>query len=161
MVNQATEQDIVTRAASKLFKAMDWLVPVPTDASHQERRSYFIAAIGLPLALLSHFLFIFLFADVVDFTPMSAEMAPTELVELLNEVFSDFDVLSEKYGLEKSRQLATVTWSPPVCLNHALTMPRCWLKWRLTCRHRLMVTAIRTTNSRFASASIQDRWSPA
>jgi adenylate cyclase len=46
-----------------------------------------------------------LFADVVDFTPLSAEMAPAELVELLNEVFSDFDVLSEKYGLEKIKTI--------------------------------------------------------
>jgi guanylate cyclase len=42
-----------------------------------------------------------LFADVVNFTPMSAQMTATELVELLNEVFSHFDTLVEKYGLEK------------------------------------------------------------
>jgi adenylate cyclase len=46
-----------------------------------------------------------LFADVVDFTPMSAEMTPTELVELLNEVFSHFDTLTEKYGLEKIKTI--------------------------------------------------------
>jgi len=46
-----------------------------------------------------------LFADVVDFTPMSATMTPEELVELLNEVFSDFDVLTEKYGLEKIKTI--------------------------------------------------------
>jgi adenylate cyclase len=40
-----------------------------------------------------------LFADVVNFTPMSAQMTPVELVEVLNEVFSAFDVLAEKYGL--------------------------------------------------------------
>ena len=32
-----------------------------------------------------------LFADVVDFTPMSEKMSPTELVDLLNEIFSYFD----------------------------------------------------------------------
>src|SRR5262249_19171411 len=42
-----------------------------------------------------------LFADVVDFTPMSAAMTPLELVALLNEVFSFFDTLTEKYSLEK------------------------------------------------------------
>ena len=46
-----------------------------------------------------------LFADVVDFTPMSATMTPTELVELLNEVFSHFDTLTEKYGLEKIKTI--------------------------------------------------------
>lgn len=42
-----------------------------------------------------------LFADVVDFTPMSAEMTPTELVGVLNEVFSDIDGLVDELGLEK------------------------------------------------------------
>lgn len=46
-----------------------------------------------------------LFADVVNFTPLSATMTPTELVELLNEVFSHFDLLVEKYGLEKIKTI--------------------------------------------------------
>lgn len=46
-----------------------------------------------------------LFADIVDFTPMSASMTPTELVELLNEVFSYFDLLVEKHGLEKIKTI--------------------------------------------------------
>ena len=46
-----------------------------------------------------------LFADVVNFTPLSATMTPIELVELLNEVFSHFDSLVEKYGLEKIKTI--------------------------------------------------------
>ena len=46
-----------------------------------------------------------LFADVVGFTPMSAKMTPTELVELLNEVFSHFDLMAEKYKLEKIKTI--------------------------------------------------------
>jgi guanylate cyclase len=46
-----------------------------------------------------------LFADVVNFTPMSATMTPVELVDLLNEVFSHFDALVEKYGLEKIKTI--------------------------------------------------------
>lgn len=42
-----------------------------------------------------------LFADVVDFTPMSAEMSPPELVGLLNAVFTTFDELVSELGLEK------------------------------------------------------------
>jgi guanylate cyclase len=42
-----------------------------------------------------------LFADVVDFTPMSAEMSPPELVRLLNAVFTIFDGFVEELGLEK------------------------------------------------------------
>lgn len=46
-----------------------------------------------------------LFADVVDFTPMSAGMAPAELVALLDEVFSAIDALVEKRGLEKIKTI--------------------------------------------------------
>ena len=46
-----------------------------------------------------------LFADVVDFTPLSARMSPTETVELLNEVFSHFDTIVEKHGLEKIKTI--------------------------------------------------------
>ena len=42
-----------------------------------------------------------LFADVVDFTPMSAQMSPPELVGLLNSVFTKFDEFVEDLGLEK------------------------------------------------------------
>ena len=42
-----------------------------------------------------------LFADVAGFTPMSAGMAPAELVGLLNEVFSICDGFVEELGLEK------------------------------------------------------------
>lgn len=46
-----------------------------------------------------------LFADIVGFTPLSAQIQPTELVNLLNEIFSTFDELSEKHGLEKIKTI--------------------------------------------------------
>lgn len=46
-----------------------------------------------------------LFADIVDFTPMSSKLTPKELVELLNHVFSYFDLLTEKYQMEKIKTI--------------------------------------------------------
>lgn len=46
-----------------------------------------------------------LFADIVNFTPLSALMSPAELVELLNEVFSYIDGRVDKYGLEKIKTI--------------------------------------------------------
>ena len=46
-----------------------------------------------------------LFADVAGFTPMSAEMTPSELVGLLDEVFSDFDAMVDSRGLEKIKTI--------------------------------------------------------
>jgi adenylate cyclase len=42
-----------------------------------------------------------LFADVVDFTPMSANMTPAALVEMLDELFTVFDGFVSELGLEK------------------------------------------------------------
>ena len=46
-----------------------------------------------------------LFADVAGFTPMSAEMTPSELVGLLDDVFSDFDAMVDSRGLEKIKTI--------------------------------------------------------
>lgn len=42
-----------------------------------------------------------LFADIVDFTDMSAGADPVDVVRKLNEIFSEFDDLAAQYGLEK------------------------------------------------------------
>src|SRR6266508_3915378 len=42
-----------------------------------------------------------LFADVVDFTPMSAGISAADLVTLLNRIFTTFDAFVEELGLEK------------------------------------------------------------
>ena len=46
-----------------------------------------------------------LFADIVGFTKLSARVSPTELVSLLNEIFSTFDQLAERHGLEKIKTI--------------------------------------------------------
>ena len=46
-----------------------------------------------------------MFADIVNFTHMSEEMSPNETVQLLNNVFSEFDMLAEKYGIEKIKTI--------------------------------------------------------
>jgi adenylate cyclase len=46
-----------------------------------------------------------LFADLVNFTELSEQFSPNQLVTLLNEIFSSFDALSERYGLEKIKTI--------------------------------------------------------
>ena len=46
-----------------------------------------------------------LFADLVNFTKLSEKMHPTQLVSMLNEIFSQFDSLTEKHGLEKIKTI--------------------------------------------------------
>lgn len=64
-----------------------------------------------------------LFADIVGFTQISSQISPTQLVSLLNEIFSTFDQLAEKHGLEKIKTIGdaymVVGGLPIPCLDHA------------------------------------------
>lgn len=46
-----------------------------------------------------------LFADIVDFTRLSAGADPRDVVTMLNDIFSDFDTLAQKHGLEKIKTI--------------------------------------------------------
>jgi class 3 adenylate cyclase/integral membrane sensor domain MASE1 len=46
-----------------------------------------------------------MFADIVEFTRISAHLPPEEIVALLNEIFSTFDQLAEHHGLEKIKTI--------------------------------------------------------
>ncbi|OAB55184.1 hypothetical protein AY599_08345 [Leptolyngbya valderiana BDU 20041] len=64
-----------------------------------------------------------LFADIVGFTKLSSQIPATELVQLLNYVFSAFDRLSERHGLEKIKTIGdaymVVGGLPEPRSNHA------------------------------------------
>ncbi|MCC6621323.1 MAG: adenylate/guanylate cyclase domain-containing protein [Deltaproteobacteria bacterium] len=45
------------------------------------------------------------FADLVGFTPLSATIPPDRLVGLLDEVFSRFDAIADRHGLEKIKTI--------------------------------------------------------
>ena len=46
-----------------------------------------------------------LLADLVGFTTLAAHIGPEQVVQLLNEIFSAFDLLTEKHGLEKIKTI--------------------------------------------------------
>jgi guanylate cyclase len=46
-----------------------------------------------------------LFADVVDFTPLSERMSAAEVVGMLDHLFSHFDELADRHGLEKIKTI--------------------------------------------------------
>ncbi|MEM9219699.1 MAG: adenylate/guanylate cyclase domain-containing protein [Cyanobacteria bacterium P01_F01_bin.150] len=64
-----------------------------------------------------------LFADIVDFTSLAAEVAPGELVAQLNRIFSLFDQLSDRHDLEKIKTIGdaymVVGGLPTATDNHA------------------------------------------
>ncbi|HUW00566.1 MAG TPA: adenylate/guanylate cyclase domain-containing protein [Gallionella sp.] len=46
-----------------------------------------------------------MFADLVNFTQLTESLSPEQMVGLLNTIFSGFDQLCEKYGLEKIKTI--------------------------------------------------------
>jgi len=46
-----------------------------------------------------------MFADIVNFTHIAENMAPTEVFSLLNGMFSEFDTIAERHGLEKIKTI--------------------------------------------------------
>jgi adenylate cyclase len=64
-----------------------------------------------------------MFADLVDFTKYSAQTSPTELVEMLNVIFSTFDQLAQQHHVEKIKTIGdaymAVAGLPTPCSDHA------------------------------------------
>ena len=46
-----------------------------------------------------------LFADIVGFTEYASKMSANEVVAMLDEIFSEFDALVDKYGIEKIKTI--------------------------------------------------------
>ena len=64
-----------------------------------------------------------LFADIVGFTPLSQSIPPEEVLWILDRVFSAFDVLTDKHGLEKIKTIGDAYMVaggvPEACTGHA------------------------------------------
>jgi class 3 adenylate cyclase/HAMP domain-containing protein len=67
-----------------------------------------------------------LFADIVGFTALSQKTSPETLVTMLNELFSMFDSLAEKHGLEKIKTIGdaymVVAGIPQPIADHAVAI---------------------------------------
>lgn len=73
------------------------LVPAEIAAQLKDKPGEIIAEKNAAVTIL--------FADIVDFTPKAAGMQPDALVLYLNRVFSAFDALAERHGLEKIKTI--------------------------------------------------------
>jgi class 3 adenylate cyclase len=71
---------------------------LPRPIAERLKRGRVVIADRFPAATV-------LFADLVDFTPLSAGLEPVELVGLLDAIFSAFDQLADEYGVEKIKTL--------------------------------------------------------
>lgn len=67
-----------------------------------------------------------MFADIVGFTTLSEHMKPSEIIELLNTVYSKLDLLADTYGIEKIKTIGdaymAISDSREDKVNHKLKM---------------------------------------
>ncbi len=95
---EGTVSDITERkfAEEQTEKLLINILPKPIAMRLQEKQGVIADSFGDVSVL---------FADLVGFTDFSSEKTPRELVELLNLIFSEFDQLTEKHGLEKIKTI--------------------------------------------------------
>jgi len=93
-----------------------------------------------------------LFADIVNFTKLSQRITAEELVEGLDTIFSSFDILAEKHGLEKIKTIGdaymVVSGAPEPRADHAEAMAEFALE---------MVQAMKEFTSKTTGEKIQLR----
>ena len=64
-----------------------------------------------------------LFADIVDFTRRSQQIAPEQVVQVLNGLFSAFNQLAKQRGLEKIKTIGDAYMVVGACPTHVPTTP--------------------------------------
>ena len=73
-----------------------------------------------------------IFADIVNFTPFSGNLSPTDVVGVLNKIFSAFDRLVDQYGAEKIKTIGdgymVAVGIPEPCEDHAAIAARLSLR---------------------------------
>jgi adenylate cyclase len=92
-----------------------------------------------------------LFADIQNFTTLTKDLSPRELVSLLDEIFCAFDSLTQKYGLEKIKTSGdgymVAGGVPIISASHAVRCCECALDMQYTfkdiCKKHHLHTGLR------------------
>lgn len=87
-----------------------------------------------------------MFADLINFTQMSEKMPPTQLIDLLSQVFLRFDQLAEKFQVEKIKTIGdaymVVSGAPVVCADHAHRIAAMALEMQLALKDVAQTTGL-------------------
>ncbi len=79
-----------------------------------------------------------LFADIANFTPLSEQISPDALVDLLNHIFSAFDHITQRHGVEKIKTIGDAYMAaagvPETGLDDLIAIAECALEMNKTVR---------------------------
>jgi class 3 adenylate cyclase len=95
---------------------------LPTSIATRLKQTEAVIADGFPDVTV-------MFADIVDFTRRSERIAPEQVVERLNDLFSVFDQLARKRGLEKIKTIGDAYMVVGGLPDPAPTTLRRWPRW--------------------------------
>jgi adenylate cyclase len=94
------ERELATAALAREREKSERLLlnVLPEPIAERLKRTSDVIADGFDEATV-------LFADIVDFTPLAESATPEEVVILLDRVFSSFDEMADRHGLEKIKTI--------------------------------------------------------
>jgi class 3 adenylate cyclase len=93
----AREREAVAREKAKSDQLLHTMLPATIADRLRDRPTESIADAFSEATVV--------FSDIVGFTPIGSDMAPGELVDVLNDLFGRFDVLAARNGLEKIKTM--------------------------------------------------------
>jgi adenylate cyclase len=85
-----------------------------------------------------------MFADIVNFTRIAEGLTPQQVFTMLNKIFSCFDELAEKYGLEKIKTIGDAYMVAAGLDDAHAIRPRRWPTWRWRCARCCTTTSAST-----------------
>ena len=94
-----------------------------------------------------------LFADVVGFTPMTAQMPASAVLEFMNFVFAHFDGIAAKHGCERIKTIGdgymAVCGAPVECQDHAERIARMAMEMLVDVKLPASITEYLPPNTEF------------
>ena len=93
------EEQHLARIESEKQKNEELLLNIlPRSIANRMKANEYLIADSIPACSI-------IFADIVGFTPLSEALGPVRVVEMLNGIFTQFDIFCESIGVEKIKTI--------------------------------------------------------
>ena len=106
------EEQHLARIESEKQKNEELLLNIlPRSIANRMKANEYLIADSIPACSI-------IFADIVGFTPLSEALGPVRVVEMLNGIFTQFDIFCESIGVEKIKTIGDCYMAAGGVLQH-------------------------------------------